>query len=193
MRRRSLRTVLCGIWAVAGAAGCVRAGLVTSSPVFDIFAVLRDSIRKGGDATRVVPAPARSYQHPAAVGAIDELAAVLGLSISPQSSSHPSCRWSPADLTSIGMDVTVTEFDVVGDSAKVSVLRECVERTRGRVMTSQFEPTWFLKRRDGRWIVIGGVMRVTDRPDKHPRCGWLTNAAPDGRFKDCECVAFAFI
>jgi hypothetical protein len=61
------------------------------------------------------------------------------------------------------MDVMGTEFDVVRDSARVSVLCECVQRARGRVMTFQSEPTWFLKRRDGRWIVIGGVVSVTDR------------------------------
>lgn len=162
MRKGSLLTMLCAVWAVASAAGCVRTGSVTASPVSEIFGVLRDTIRKGGEATRVVPA-LRRLQHPPAVGAIDELAAVFGLSVSPQSSSHPSCRWAPVDSTSVGMDVTVTEFDVLGDSATVSVLRECVQRARGRVMTYQVEPRWFLKRRDGRWVVIGAVISVTDR------------------------------
>lgn len=163
MKLGSLGRFLCGVWAAASAASCAHAGSVTSSTVTDIFAVLGDSIRKGGDATHVVLPPARRYQHPATVGAIDELAAVLGLSISPQRSSQQSCQWAPVDSTSIGMDITVTEFDVVSDSAKVSVLRECVQRARGRVMLFQSEPTWFLKRRSGRWIVIGGTMRVTDR------------------------------
>jgi hypothetical protein len=135
-----------------------------SSTTASVLAVLRDSILHGGEATRLVNAPVRRYQRPAQQDALPALGALLGLPV-PRGEQPPlSCRSAPVDRTAIGMEITVTEFEVIGDSAKVSILRHCQQRQRGRTMNFESEPTWFLHREDGRWVVVQKWMRITARP-----------------------------
>jgi hypothetical protein len=135
-----------------------------SSTAVSVLAVLKDSILQGGEATRLVKAPVRRYQRAAHQDALSALGALLGLP-EPSGDQPPlSCRWAPVDPTVIGMEITVTEFEVIGDSAKVSILRHCQQRQRGRTMRFEFEPTWFLHRQDGRWVVVRQWMRITARP-----------------------------
>ena len=62
---------------------------------------------------------------------------------------------------SVGMAISVTQLEVVADSALVSVLRTCRQHLRGRETTYQLEPTWLLRRVQGRWVVRQTRVRVT--------------------------------
>ena len=160
MYRRSLRALI----GIVVTVGCSRAEPPAPGPVAVIFAALRDSITRGGEASRIVPPPRRSYQQAPDTAALGALAALLALPVPRGAVPALSCRWAPVDSAALGMDITVTEFEVVADSAMVSVMRECVQRQRGRTVAYHLEPTWYLKRRSGLWVVTRTRMRVTQRP-----------------------------
>jgi hypothetical protein len=160
--RRLLSGIVSGLLTVA----CSATAGAQSSSVSSILAALKDSITKGGEATRLVAPPVRSYQRPPLDGAVAALGAILGLPARPNA-GPASCRWAPVDSAAVGMDITVTEFEVIGDSAKVSVMRQCQEVQRGRKAGFEFEPTWFLHRRNGRWVVTATWIRVTALPSSH--------------------------
>jgi hypothetical protein len=135
-----------------------------ASTAASILAALEDSILRGGEATRLVRALVRSYQRLPQSDALPALGALLGLPERYGDQQLLSCRWAPVDRSAIGMEITVTEFEVMGDSAKVSILRQCRQRQRGRTTNFASEPTWFLRKKDGRWIVVRTRMRITARP-----------------------------
>jgi hypothetical protein len=164
-RKESLtRCCLAGLVAIVVTIAGSRTASAQPSPVPAILAVLKDSITKGGEATRLVAPPVRSYQRPLVDGAVAALGAMLGLAAPLDAAKPRSCRRAPVDSTAIGMDITVTEFEVTGDSAKVSVQRRCVRMQGGRGTYYLSEPTWFLQRRDGRWVVTTTWLSVTLGP-----------------------------
>lgn len=150
--------------AVALTIGYARGAHAQSSPARDILVALKDSILRGGTITRAVIPPRRSHQRPPRNDALPALAALLGLSAPQAGGVTPSCSWAPVEGTAVRMDITVTEFTVVGDTARVSILRHCQARQRGRITGFESEPTWILHRENGRWVVVRTSMRVTAHP-----------------------------
>jgi 8-oxo-dGTP pyrophosphatase MutT (NUDIX family) len=146
----------------------------------EIFVALEQQIRAGGEATVTIPAPRRDYQPPVPDEAQRQLAAMLALPMLPPTASLPNCRWAPADSGAIGMAIALTELAVVGDSARVSVLRTCRQRMRGREMRFEGEPTWILRRSGSGWSVVSRRMRITDvrRGRREP---WSEVALPSSR------------
>jgi len=132
----------------------------------ELISALADSIRSGGEASVVIPPPIRPYQRPAPAAAQVILAQLLALPSVAASAPVPVCRSAMADSGAVGMAIVVTELDVVGNSARVSVLRTCRERSpdRSRELRFQAEPTWILRRSAGRWLVSQTRRRVTVRP-----------------------------
>jgi hypothetical protein len=144
------------------AGGCSIARLSASDAAEEVLSVLEDSIRAGGRATLVIHAPIRSYQRRPAPASVDILANMLQLPVAAPPARLPVCKWTTSAADSVGMAITVTQLDIVDDSALVSVLRTCRESPdQGRSRRFESEPTWILRRSGGRWTVSRTRMRVT--------------------------------
>jgi hypothetical protein len=128
----------------------------------DVLFALEDSIRAGGEASVVVPPPNRSYQHQAPLSVQRMLASMLALPSVDKLEHLPRCKWRRGS-DSTGMAISVTQLSVLGDSARVSVLRSCLEPSPDgtRMLTFQFEPTWILRRSLGQWRVTQTRIRIT--------------------------------
>ena len=154
--------LVCGVLLLMG--GCTIARSSGSdAPEKEILSVLEDSIRAGGAATLVISAPIRSYQRRAAPSAQNILASMLQLPIAAPPGRLPVCKWTTTAPDSVGMAITVTQLDIVNDSALVSVLRTCRHHSQDRTRPRQFEsePTWILRRSRGEWTVWRTRRRVT--------------------------------
>lgn len=129
----------------------------------ELLSAVADSIRAGGRATVVIPAPIRSYQRPPPAAAQQTLATMLRLPFVVARDRRPMCNGSDTPSASTGMAITVTQLDVWRDSARVSVLRTCRQQPRsgGRPGGFEFEPTWILHRSGGRWTVAHTRVRIT--------------------------------
>lgn len=160
-----MRALALGIVVIVAvlAEGCVpRQSARSDATVRAILAVLEEDIARNGSVTRLIAPPVRPYQHRASDAAVAALGELLHLPAAVAGEPLPSCRWAPVDSSAVGMAITVTEFEVVGDSARVSILRACRQRDGARVGRYELEPTWTLRRRDGRWSVVSRVIRVTE-------------------------------
>ena len=131
-----------------------------SDPVPSLFEALQDSIVKMHGITRVVDPPPRAARE-VPVAAITRLASLLGVPAVHGSTTSSSCSWAPVDIATIGLDGTVREFRIWGDSARVSVSRFCVQRDRGMGTGYFNDLTWMLVRADGRWRVVWAMISVT--------------------------------
>lgn len=135
-------------------------GHTLADDVPPLFEALGDSIVKVGAATRVVdPWGPRRDEVP--VEALTRLGSLLHAPVVHGLNKPVSCAWAPVDSTAVGMDASVPEFRVWGDSARVSVELFCAHRSMGRDIAFMKGITWMLVRTDGRWRVVLEMFSIT--------------------------------